>query len=157
MEFTNVDPQGRYDNASTYTAALGQTPFAAASVFNFFPPSYVVPGTTFYGPEFALENTAAQTLRLTLADAIVRNHLTAFSVDLTQGSFLGQIGSATGNVAVDSANLVNSLNILFMHGQMPAAMQSALTAEAAILSDVGQRVRVVTWLVISSNQYKVEQ
>ena len=37
-------------------------------------------------------------------------------------SFLGQIASATGNPATDSANLVTALNILFTHDQMPTAM-----------------------------------
>ena len=156
LEFTNVNAQGRYDMASTYTLALGQTPYGASSVFNFFPPGYMIPGTSLNGPEFALENTAAQTIRLTLADSIVRNHLTSFSVDMSQAGFLGQIGSATGTPAVDAANLVNSLNIIFMHGQMPAAMQNAITAQAAMTPDIGQRVRMATWLVISSNLYKIE-
>jgi hypothetical protein len=36
-------------------------------------------------------------------------------------------------------------------------MQSAIVANAALLPDTGQRVRVSTWLVISSNFYKMEQ
>jgi hypothetical protein len=75
-------------------------------VFNFFPPSYVIPGTAINAPEFAQENTAAATLRMTLADTIVRNHLTSFSIDMSPTSVLGQIASATGNAATDSANLV---------------------------------------------------
>jgi uncharacterized protein (DUF1800 family) len=156
LGFTNVNAQGRYDIATSYTAPLGATPYAAASVFNFFPPSYVIPGTAINAPEFAQEDTASETLRLTLADSIVRNHLTTFSVDMSQSSILGQVGSATGNAAIDSANLVNALNILFMHDQMPAAMQSAIAAQAASLPVIGQRVRVATWLVISSNFYKIE-
>jgi hypothetical protein len=142
--------------ATDYTAPLGETPYGAASVFNFFPPSYVIPGTTINAPEFAQENTAAATLRMTLADSIVRNHLTSFSIDMSQSSILGQIASATGNAATDSANLVTALNILFTHDQMPAAMQSAIVAHAALLPVIGQRVRVATWLVISSNFYKIE-
>ena len=156
LGFTNVNTQGRYDAATGYTAPLGQTPYAAASVFNFFPPSYIIPGTTINAPEFAQENTAAATLRLTLADTIVRNHLTTFSINMSPASVLGQIASATGNPTADSTNLVSALNILFMHDQMPAAMQSAIAAHAASLSDIGQRVRVATWLVISSNFYKIE-
>ncbi len=157
LQFTNVDPQGRYDVASNYTAPLGEVPYAAASVFNFFPPSYVIPGTGINAPEFAQENTAAATLRMTLADSIVRNHLTSFSIDMSPTSFLGQIASATGNPATDSANLVTALNILFTHAQMAPAMQSAIAANAALLPDIGQRVRVSTWLVISSNFYKINQ
>src|SRR5450631_1293935 len=157
LQFTNVDPQGRYDGASNYTAPLGEVPYAAASVFNFFPPSYVIPGSAINAPEFAQENTAAATLRMTLADSIVRNHLTSFSIDMSPTSFLGQIASATGNPATDSANLVTALNILFTHAQMAPTLQSAIAANAALLPDIGQRVRVSTWLVISSNFYKIEQ
>jgi hypothetical protein len=156
LEFTNVSPQGSYFIASSYTAPLGQTPYAAASVFNFFPPSYVIPGTAINAPEFAQENTASAIARLNLADSIVRNHLTSFNIDMSPTSFLGQIASATGNPATDSANLVNTLNILFVHDQMPTAMMSAIVANAALLTDIGQRVRVSTWLVISSNFYQIE-
>jgi uncharacterized protein (DUF1800 family) len=157
LQFTNIDPQGRYDVASNYTAPLGEVPYGAASVFNFFPPSYVIPGATINAPEFAQENTAAATLRMTLADSIVRNHLTSFFIDMGATSFLGQIASATGNPATDSANLVTALNILFTHAQMAPTMQSAIAANAALLPDIGQRVRVSTWLVISSNFYKIAQ
>ncbi len=157
LQFTNVDPQGRYDAAGSYSSPLGEVPYAAASVFNFFPPSYVIPGSTVNAPEFAQENTSAATLRMTLADTIVRNHLTSFSIDMSPTSFLGQIASATGNPATDSANLVTALNILFTHAQMSPTMQSAIAANAAILPDIGQRVRVSTWLVISSNFFKIDQ
>ncbi|MDT7817309.1 MAG: hypothetical protein QOJ42_7225 [Acidobacteriaceae bacterium] len=157
LQFTNIDPQGRYDVASNYTAPLGEVPYGAASVFNFFPPSYVIPGAAINAPEFAQENTAAATLRMTLADSIVRNHLTSFFIDMGATSFLGQIASATGNPATDSANLVTALNILFTHAQMAPTMQSAIAANAALLPDIGQRVRVSTWLVISSNFYKIAQ
>jgi hypothetical protein len=116
----------------------------------------VIPGTTINAPEFAQENTASAIARLNLADSIVRNHLTSFNIDMSPTSFLGQIASATGNPATDSANLVNTLNILFVHDQMPAAMMSAIVANAALLTDIGQRVRVSTWLVISSNFYQIE-
>jgi hypothetical protein len=125
-------------------------------VFNFFPPSYVIPGTTLNAPEFAQENTSAATLRMTLADAIVRNHLTTFNIDMGVTSLLGMIASATGNPATDSANLVTALNILFTHDQMPVPMQAAIAAYAAALNVIGQRVRVATWLVISSNFYKID-
>ena len=66
-------------------------------VFNFFPPSYVIPGTTTNAPEFGIENTASAILRLTLADNLVNNRITDFTVDLSATSALGMIASATGN------------------------------------------------------------
>jgi uncharacterized protein (DUF1800 family) len=156
LQSTNTNAQGRYDMATSYTAPLGETPYAAASVFNFFPPSYVIPGTSINAPEFAQEDTAAAMIRLNLADSIVRNHLTSFNIDMSQTSVLGKIASATGNAGVDSANLVNALDVLFTHAQMPAAMKAAIVAHATQLPVIGQRVRVATWLVISSNFYQIE-
>jgi uncharacterized protein (DUF1800 family) len=156
LQFTNVNSQGRYDIATSYTEPLGETPYGAESVFNFFPPGYVIPGTTINAPEFGQGNTAAAMLRLNLADSIVRNHLTSFLIDMSQTSVLGQIASATGNAGVDSSNLVNALDILFTHAQMPAAMKTAIVAQATQLPVIGQRVRVATWLVISSNFYQIE-
>jgi uncharacterized protein (DUF1800 family) len=156
LQFTNVNPQGRYDAASSYTAPLGQVPYGAPSVFNFFPPTYLIPGTSLNAPEFGLENSATSTARLNLADSIVRNHLTSFNIDMSPTSFLGQIAAATGNPAADSANLVTALNILFTHNQMPSTMVTAIASNAATLTDIGQRVRVSTWLVISSNLYQME-
>jgi uncharacterized protein (DUF1800 family) len=156
LEFTNVSPQGTYYAATNYTAPLGQTPYAAPSVFNFFSPSYVIPGAAINAPEFEQENTSSAIARLNLADSIVRNHLTSFNINMSPTSFLGQIASATGNPATDSANLATTLSILFMHNQMPPAMMSSIVANAAVLPDIGQRVRVSTWLVISSNYYQIE-
>ena len=156
LQSTNTNSQGRYDMATSFTAPLGETPYAAASVFNFFPPSYVIPGTSINAPEFAQEDTAAAMIRLNLADSIVRNHLTSFNIDMSQTSVLGKIASATGNAGVDSANLVNALDVLFTHAQMPAAMKAAIVAHATQLPVIGQRVRVATWLVISSNFYQIE-
>jgi hypothetical protein len=156
LGFKNVNTQGRYDAASNYTQPLGESPYAAESVFNFFPPSYVIPGTPLNAPEFAQENTSAVTQRLTLADTIVRNHLTSFTIDMSPTSVLGRVASASGNANVDSANLVNALDIIFTHNQMPVAMQTSIAAQAASLSDIGQRVRVATWLVIGSNFYKID-
>jgi uncharacterized protein (DUF1800 family) len=156
LGFTNVNSQGRYDVASSYTGPLGQVPYAAASVFNFFPPNYVIPTTALNAPEFALENTSAAMQRLNLADSIVRNHLTSFSIDMSPASELGEVASSTGNPAVDSANLVNALNILFTHNQMPVVMQTSIAAQLASIPDIGQRVRVATYLVISSDYYAME-
>jgi uncharacterized protein (DUF1800 family) len=156
LGFTNVNSQDRYDIASSYSGPLGQVPYAAGSVFNFFPPSYVIPTTALNAPEFGLENTAAAMQRLILADSIVRNHLTSFSMNMSPASVLGEMASSTGNPAVDSANLVNALNILFTHNQMPVGMQTSIAAQLASISDIGQRVRVATYLVISSDYYAME-
>ncbi len=148
LGFANTDPTGYYGTLSNYSGQLSQKPYGSGSVFNFFPPSYVIPGTTVNAPEFALENTASAVLRLTQANSIVYNQVSGFSVDLSATSALGIMASSP-------ANLVDTLGLIFMHGQMPTNMRTAIVNHISTLTDMGQRVRVATYLVITSSQYKV--
>jgi uncharacterized protein (DUF1800 family) len=145
-----------YYSPGNYTTALGEKPYTSGAVFNFFPPNYVIPGTTTNAPEFGIENTAAAILRLTLADDLVNNKISDFSVDLSATSALGMTASATGNATTDSTNLVNALSNIFMHGQMPAQMQTDIVTHVATLTNIPERVRVATYLVLTSSFYKVE-
>jgi uncharacterized protein (DUF1800 family) len=145
-----------YNTVNTYTSPLGERPYTSGSVFNFFPPDYVIPGTTLNAPEFGQENTASAVLRLTLANTLVYNGVTGFNVDLSKTSALGITASATGNAMTDSGNLVDSLAVVFLHGQMPTQMRTAIVNHIATLTDPAQRVRVATYLVITSSFYKVE-
>ncbi len=149
LSFTNTDANSFYGYLNGDTSPLGQVPYAAPSVFNFFPPSYVIPGTNVAAPEFSLENTAAVTLRLTLANRLVYNGISGFKVDLSATSALGLM-------AATPSNLVDSLDILFTHAQMPANMKTAIINHISTLKDPAQRVRVATYLVITSSQYKIE-
>jgi uncharacterized protein (DUF1800 family) len=149
LGFVNTDANGYYSSLSNYTTALGEKPYSSGSVFNFFPPDYVIPGTTLNAPEFGQENTATAILRLTLADNLVYNHISSFKVDLSATSALGMMASNPGN-------LVDSLGVIFLHGQMPAQMRTTILNHINTLTDPAQRVRVATYLVITSSMYKVE-
>ncbi|HEV2619338.1 MAG TPA: DUF1800 domain-containing protein, partial [Acidobacteriaceae bacterium] len=160
LGFTFVAPTGGgpeyYSSLSNYTSALGEKPYTSGAVFNFFPPNYIIPGTTTNAPEFDIENTATAVLRLTLANQLVFNQIGDFTVDLSATSPLGLMASATGNATTDSTNLVNALSNLFMHGQMPAQMQTDIVNHVATLTNIQQRVRVATYLTLTSSFYKVE-
>jgi len=148
LGFVNSSAVGDYSSLGGYSAALNERPYASGSVFNFFPPDYVIPGSTLIAPEFGQENTATGMLRLTLADNTVYNRITGFTVDLSKTSGLGI-------TAANPGNLVDSLGNLFMHGQMPAAMRTAIINHITTLTDNGQRVRVAAYLILTSPQYKV--
>ncbi|MDP9038881.1 MAG: DUF1800 domain-containing protein [Acidobacteriota bacterium] len=152
----DVAANASYASLSNSSGPLGERPYASGSVFNFFSPSYVIPGTTTNAPEFGEENTATAVLRLSLANTAVANGIGGFTVDLSQASALGITASKTGNAATDSANLVDALGTIFMHGQMPAQMRTAIINHVSTLSNIPQRVRVAAYLVISSSFYKIE-
>jgi uncharacterized protein (DUF1800 family) len=145
-----------YYTLSNYTSALSEKPYTSGAVFNFFPPNYVIPGTTTNAPEFDIENTASAVLRLTLANNLVNNKISSFSVNLSATSPLGLMASATGNAQTDSTNLVNALGNIFMHGQMPAPIETDIVNHVATLTNIAERVRVATYLVITSSFYKIE-
>ncbi len=146
--FTNTDANGSYFSLSNYSNNLNERPYRSGSVFNFFPPSYIIPTTTLSAPEFDLENTASAILRLSLADSLVNNKITSFTLNNGINSTLGQIA------AVSPANMVDALGTLFMHGQMPTNMRTEILSAINGLG-TAQQVRVATYLVITSSQYKV--
>lgn len=157
LNFTNNDAVAGNDivgNASfaalgNYTSTLSQKPYASASVFNFFPPNYYIPGSSTNAPEFGIENTASAVARLSLANTLVYNRISGFNVDLSATSTLGKLASNPGN-------LVDTLGQMFMHAQMPSDMRSAIVNQITSLTDPAQRVRVAVYLVITSSQYKIE-
>ncbi len=149
LNFTNTDVNGSYASLSNYSSNLSERPYRANSVFNFFPPNYVIPGTTTVAPEFDIENTATATLRLSLADSIVNNKISSFTVDLSNTSTLG-------TMAANPTTLVNYLSTLLMHSQMPANMSTEIiNTITPITNNNAQRVRVAIYLIVTSSQYKV--
>ncbi len=146
--FTNTDANGSYFSLSNYSNNLNERPYRSGSVFNFFPPSYVIPETTLNAPEFDLENTASSILRLTLADSFVNNKITSFKIDLSATDPLGVLDSSS------PGQMVDALGEMFMHGQMPSDMRNEILSSIGGLG-VAQQVRVATYLVITSSQYKV--
>jgi uncharacterized protein (DUF1800 family) len=146
--FTNTDPNSSYFSLSNYSNNLSERPYRSGSVFNFFPPSYVIPQTTLNAPEFDLENSATAILRLSLADSFVNNKITSFTIDLSATSPLGQLAAAS------PGQMVDMLGTIFMHGQMPSDMRSEILSAIGGLG-TAQQVRVATYLVITSSQYKV--
>ena len=146
--FTNTDANGSYFSLSNYSNNLSERPYRSGSVFNFFPPSYVIPQTTLNAPEFDLENTASAILRLSLADSLVNNKITSFTINLSATSPLGLMAAAS------PGQMVDALGEMFMHGQMPSDMRNEIMSAIGGLG-TAQRVRVATYLVITSSQYKV--
>ncbi len=143
----NADPWG-YWAVSWSSASVGQAPMQAPSVFYYYSPSYVLPGTTITAPEFGIENVASVSARKVLADYLIYDNI-------------GYMGFSVGNdtelmsCASDPNALTNELSFLFMHSQMPSQMQQIIVNTITPLTDLQQRVRVALNLVLTSPQYKI--
>jgi hypothetical protein len=137
---------------------LGQDLFNAASVFNFYPPTYVVPGTGALGPEFALQNASTSINRYNFANAFVFGNIAPLP------TLVGATGtqpdwSSLQSLATDPTALVDELNALLLHGAMPQAMQDTLlTAVNAIpAANSLARAKTAFYLTVTSPEYQVER
>lgn len=147
----NFTSTAQYDNWYPLTSnseLLSEVPYSADTVFNFFPPDYYIPGTTDNAPEFGIENSATAVIRESLADSLVNNKQSGFTVDLSNTSSWGQL-------AANPSSLLDTLNVLLMHDQMPDAMRSAILTAITPLTSNAQRVRIAIYLIVTSPQYKI--
>jgi uncharacterized protein (DUF1800 family) len=138
--------------------AMSQTVFNAPSVFNFYPPDYVVPGTTILGPEFALQNTTTAFARINYVNSLVYSTInpdqTVYGATGTQPNW-----SALTALAGNPQALVDKLNRLLLHGTMSTAAQSAVVTaiNAVSATDALGRAKAAFYLVATSSQYQVER
>ena len=138
-------------NLSYYGNGMGQEALYAPSVFNFYSPNFVVPGTTTFGPEFQILTTATSLNRVNWVNNFV----------------YGSLGSGTtvnfSSYATQAANpsaLLASLNTLMLHGSMSADMQSTiLTAMQTVPAGSKQgmqEAQAAIYLIGTSSQYQVQ-
>ena len=128
---------------------LAQNLFNAGSVFNFFPPDALIPGTNLFGPEFAIYNTASSLNRVNFINTLVYGQI-ASTTTLDFSPVIALAGTPD--------QMVDWLNNLFLHGSMSDPMkQSVLTAVNAVSStDSRGRARAAIYLVAASLPYQVQ-
>jgi len=132
---------------------LGQDIPDAPSVFNYYSPSYGVPGTALLGGEFEIHTPNNAIWRANVVRSLfsqwsnpVETYGPGTTVDVTP--FLP--------LAATPATLVNALDLTLTHGTMPAGMKSQLVN--AVAADPGgplQKVEDACYLILTSNYYNV--
>jgi uncharacterized protein (DUF1800 family) len=138
-------------NLSGQGAGMGQNALFPSSVFNFFSPNFVIPGTSLYGPEFQILTTATSLNRANFVNTFV----------------FGSLGSTTtvnfdsyASQASNPSALLDSLNTLMLHGTMSADMKtSILTAMQAVPAGTNQalqQAQAAIYLIGTSSQYQVQ-
>jgi uncharacterized protein (DUF1800 family) len=150
---SNTDPSNLYpfiNVANGQLVTIGEPPFGAPTVFNFFPPDYVIPQTTINAPEFALEDTGSIIPRLNSVNYLMHNTASGLAMDF---SATGQLGGR----ASDPGALADYLGMIFMHSQMPTDMRTAIVENISTIAvtNPSARASVAAYLVVTSPQYKV--
>ena len=132
-----------------YTGNMSENLFNSPSVFNFFPPDSLVPGTTLNGPEFAIYNTNTSFARINFINSIVYGSISS----TTTLDFTPVINAGSQD------NMIAWLNSLFLHGTMSDSMKSSIeTAVAANnATDTKNQAKTAIYLVLSSSQYQIQR
>lgn len=139
---------------------MGQNPFNSPTVFNYFPPDYVIPGTATNGPEFALMTTGTAIARANFANTMVMGNGIAVSENAPNGTSFDMTDLINASAADATGNqLLDVLNWRLLHGRMSAAMRAKiLPAVTAVAStDNTGRARAALYLVTTSSQFQIQR
>ena len=113
---------------------MGMDVFRPPSVFSYFSPATVVPGTAgVRGPEFGLFSTSTALRRVNFVNTIVFSRIATganapagTSIDLTPLQALAATPGA----------LVDALNVLLLHGTMSAEMRDSIVGAVNAVAGV---------------------
>jgi uncharacterized protein (DUF1800 family) len=170
---------GNTDNAST---SLGQTPLRAGSVFNFYRPGYVAPGTKsaaagLVAPELQLQNESSAAgwvnfMRDNLSQGVGQTNGTVNGVVLNRRD-LRRDWTAEMTLASNSSDLVASVTDRLLYGQASTALTTAMvtainkitipalnaagTNQAAIETARRNRVYAAVLLTLASPEFLVQK
>ena len=138
--------------------------FRSPTVFNFFPPSYPIPGENScgasgidqcLGPEFNIQDTATSLARVNFAYEVVFKQMPT-NANRPLGTWLDQ-NTLTSLPTDDPQMLVDTLNTLMMHGSMSSDMNSRIVSAVSAVSGPLARAREAVYLIATSSQYNVER
>jgi len=146
---------------TTETGAMGQTAFMAPTVFNFYPPDFVSPGTSFVGPEFGLYTTGTAVTRINFGNAIFFGRIDVNAERrVTAGTSVSLAEMASFAAADPTGNqLLDMLNLRMMHGTMSPQMRSTILGVVATVPESNPLLRAqrAVYLVATSSQYQVQR
>jgi uncharacterized protein (DUF1800 family) len=143
------------------TNAMGQVAFMSPTVFNFYPPDYIVPGTSFNGPEFSLFTTGSSIARINFVNSIVFNGI-PINADrrVTAGTSLSFAELQALNESDPTGNqMMDMLNARMMHGTMSPQMRATILNVVQTVPEWAPLLRAkrAVYLVATSSQYQVQR
>jgi len=141
------------------SSTLGQLAFNSPSVFNFYSPYFVIPGTALVGPEFGLHTSAGAMSRVNFANNLIFSN--AIAPDPSVYGATGTSINLSGyqSIAANPASLADQLDRDLLGGTMSPAMRTAIVSavNAVAASDTLNRARTAAYLVVTSPQYQVQR
>lgn len=140
-------------------AALGQTIYSPASVFNFFPPDYDLPGDpALDGPAFGVFNASAAFKLSGVLSTLLSGKPVAPDATVPGAIGTGIDLARWQTLATTPASLVAEINRVLFAGRASAALQAALlkAAQIAPATKPLDRAKAALFLAAMSPEYLVE-
>ncbi|MCO6509584.1 MAG: DUF1800 domain-containing protein [Aridibacter famidurans] len=164
LNVSSADGTQQSDGYVPHVAAyMSQNPFGAPTVFNYYSPNYVIPGTALLAPEFGLMNTGSSIARANISTILSFSNIPVDNRN-PPNSPLGTSIKIDDLIPVAQADptgnlLMDRLDHKFMHGTMSAAMRNTiLQAVLAVPAEAPDfRVRTALFLIASSSQYQIQR
>ena len=125
---------------------FAQMPIGAPSVFGWYSPSYHIPGSSLFGPEFQVYTSSEAVLRGNLFFELLTNPGTDASVNLSPFQPYGN----------DMTGLVEAANQALLYGRMDPGLKNAIINAAAPGYDAQTRIMTALYLTALSGQYAVQ-
>jgi hypothetical protein len=138
---------------------MGQPIFTPPTVFNFYPPSYQLPGSTTLAPEFFIQNAATALARANFINQLVYGGGAKADATVTGSTGTSVNLSALVTPPPQSAGaLVDQLNTLLLHGSLSSDARGLIVSavNAAPTSDPLGQVKTAVYLLATSPQFQVE-
>lgn len=158
---TSADGLSQSDgNINRFPSGLAQNVFNSPTVFNFYPPNYIVPGTSLLGPEFAIFNTGTAIGRANFGNSTVFGQINVSLPDTPNGTKVNFAElQALATADTTSNQLLDVLNQRMMHGAMSSQMRSTImtAVNANASTNPLARAQAAVYLIVTSSQFQVQR
>ncbi len=158
---TDVAGTGQSDgDINRFPAGQGQNAFNSPTVFNYYPPNFIVPGTTLLAPEFGIYTTGTSIGRANIGNSIVFGQINVALPNTPSGTKIN-LADLQAIAAGDptSSQLLDHLNTRMLHGTMSPQMKTTLmtAVNAVAAADTLNRARTAVYLIATSSQFQVQR
>ena len=136
------------------TQSMGEPIYTSPTVFNFYPPTYSLPGTTVNGPEFFLDDDASAIARANAVDRLLRG---GWAADTSVAGATGTQVTFSAITGSTPAAVVDAAGTLLLHGPVPAATRALIVNAVAAVpaTDPNGRARTAVQLLALSGAFQV--
>ena len=141
-------------------AGMGEDAFNAASVFNFYPPDFPLPGSPeLLGPEFGIQNTTNGLNREAYVERLVMGAPVAADATVVGATGTMLDLSPLQALAGDPSALVGALELKMIPGGLSAAARTVIVSSvrSVAATDTLGRVRRAAYLIAASPQYQTQR